>query len=82
MNMADKFQMLEDKVGKVLQKVEALTGENKTLKSDNAQLESELTGLKQEFKQFRLQQNDQAEAVKSKLASLLGRIEELEKIGL
>ncbi len=80
--MADKFQMLEDKVGKVLQKIEALTGENKSLKSENEQLESELTGLKQEFKQFRLQQNDQAEAIKSKLASLLSRIEELEKIGL
>ena len=80
--MADKFQVLEDKVGKVLQKIEALAGENKTLKGENEQLESELAGLKQEFKQFRLQQNDQTEAVKSRLASVLSRIEELEKIGL
>jgi len=80
--MTDKFKLLEEKVGKVLQKLQVFNDENVSLRQENASLKDELANLKQEFKQFRLEQNDQAELVKSKLATLLGRIEELEKIGL
>ncbi len=78
--MTDKFKLLEDKIGQVLQKLEQLKDDNVALQGENGQLKGELTGLRQEFHQFQLDHNDKVEAVKSKLVTLLGRIEELEKI--
>jgi len=80
--MSDKLKLLEEKVGRILDKLNDLKNENVSLKQENAGLKGELDDLKQTFKQFRLEQNDQAEQVKSKLATLLARIEELEQIGL
>lgn len=80
--MADKLQMLEEKVGKVLEKIETLNSENSGLKTDNGKLQAELTGLQQEFRQLQLRVNDRDEGMKTTLARLLSRIEELEKIGL
>jgi len=80
--MSEKMQMLEERVSQVLQKLEALKHENSSLRSENKSLRDELSGLKQEFDRFQVAQNDQAESVRSKLGLLLGRIEELEKIGL
>ena len=80
--MFDKLMLLEEKVGKILDKLDGLTDENVSLKQENIGLKGELDDLKQTFKQFQLEQNDQAEQVKSKLATLLARIKELEQIGL
>lgn len=80
--MTDKLQLLEEKVGKVLEKIEALNSENTGLKTDNRKLQSELTGLQQEFRQLQLKMNDRDEGMKTTLARLLNRVEELEKIGL
>ena len=80
--MNDKIKLLEDKVGQVLSRLDDLQGENVSLKEQNTGLKSELVELQQTFKQFKLENNDRAEQVKSKLATLLARIEELEQIGL
>ncbi|MCD6248809.1 MAG: cell division protein ZapB [candidate division Zixibacteria bacterium] len=80
--MTDKIKLLEDKVGQVLGRLDELQGENVSLKEQNTGLKSELVELQQTFKQFKLENNDRAEQVKSKLATLLARIEELEQIGL
>ncbi len=80
--MSDKIKLIEEKVSKVLEKLDGLKEENISLRDQNAGLKSELTELQRAFKQFQLEQNDRAEQVKSKLATLLGRIEELEQIGL
>lgn len=80
--MSDKIKLLEEKVSQVLGKLDGIQDENARLKDQNSALKAELTELQQEFKQFQLQQNDRSEQVKSKLATLLGRIEELEQIGL
>lgn len=80
--MTDKIKLLEDKIGQVLGRLDELQGENVSLKEQNTDLKSELVELQQTFKQFKLENNDRAEQVKSKLATLLARIEELEQIGL
>jgi FtsZ-binding cell division protein ZapB len=80
--MPDKLDLLEDKVGQVLTKLEALHTANASLASENRQLKAQVTRLEKEFNQLRLEHNDQSAAVKAKLVTMLGRIEELEKIGL
>ena len=80
--MSDKIMLLEEKVGQVLSRLDGLHSENVTLKEQNDGLKSELAELQQAFKVFQLEHNDRAEQVKSKLTALLGRIEELEQIGL
>lgn len=80
--MPDNIRVLETKISQVLEKLETLKAENGELHAENRMLRSQLNGLKQEFDRFRMEHNDQVEAVKSKLATLLGRIEELEQIGL
>lgn len=80
--MSEKITLLEEKIGQVLGKLDGIQSENASLKEQNAGLKAELTDLQQAFKAFQLQHNDRSEQVKSKLATLLGRIEELEQIGL
>ena len=80
--MSDKIMLLEEKVSQVLSRLDGLQSENASLKEQNAGVKSELVELQQAFKQFQLEHNDRAEQVKSKLSTLLGRIEELEQIGL
>ena len=80
--MSDKIALLEEKIGQVLSRLDDLQNENALLKERNAGLSGELAELQQAFKEFRLDRNDRAEQVKSKLATLLGRIEELEQVGL
>lgn len=80
--MTDSLKLLEEKVSKVLSRLEEIKAENRTLKEENRALQRETTGLKQQFDQLKLDQNDQSDKVRTKLASLLGRIEELEKLGL
>ena len=80
--MADKIQLLEDRIGQVLTRLEQYKSANKSLASENQQLRLQLARLEKEFNQFRLEHNDQGTAVRAKLVNVLNRIEELEKIGL
>jgi FtsZ-binding cell division protein ZapB len=80
--MADKLQLLEDKVTKVLARLDQIKSANALLSKENRELKGQLTKLEKEFHQFRLEHNDQVSGVRSKLLAMLGRIEELEKIGL
>ena len=80
--MSDKYTLLEEKVSQVLERLDGLKTENTSLQQENTALKGELSGLRQEFHRFRLEHNDQNEAVRSKLATLLSRIEELERMGL
>ena len=80
--MSDQINVLEAKISQVLQKLDALKSENVSLQSENSALRDQVNRLRQEFERFRVEHNDQVEAVKTKLSTLLGRIEELEQIGL
>ncbi len=80
--MADKFELLEQRIAQVIAKLEELRADNDRLRETNTGLESQLTEIKHQFKSLQLSQHDQSELIKSRLASVLSRIEELEKIGL
>jgi FtsZ-binding cell division protein ZapB len=80
--MTDQINLLEEKVSQVLQRLTVLQSENSGVKQENSALKEQLSRLKQEFDKFRVEHNDQADAVKTRLTALLSRIEELEQIGL
>lgn len=79
--MSDRLELLDKKVSQVLDRLESLKQDNASLKAENASLKSHLGQLQQDFSSLKLTQNDQAELIRSKLVSVLGRIEELEKAG-
>ncbi len=80
--MSEKLELLERKVSQVLNRVDDLRAENDLLREANVDLKDKLVGLKRDFDALKLEQNDLADRVKTKLVSILSRVEELEKIGL
>jgi len=80
--MSDRLELLDKKISQVLDRLENLKQDNASLKEENAVLKSQLGQLQQDIDSMKLSQNDQAEVIRSKLVSVLGRIEELEKSGL
>ncbi len=80
--MSEKLELLEQKVSQVLSRIEELKADNDLLREANVELKDKLVGLKRDFDALKLEQNDLADRVKTKLISILSRVEELEKIGL
>jgi len=80
--MSDRFELLDKKISQVLERLESLKSDNASLKAENASLKSQLGQLQQDINGLKLSQSDQAEMIKSKLVSVLSRIEELEQSGL
>jgi len=79
--MSDRLELLDKKISQVLDRLESLKQDNASLKVENASLKSQLGQLQQDLNTLKLNQNDQGEMIRSKLVSVLGRIEELEKSG-
>jgi FtsZ-binding cell division protein ZapB len=79
--MSDRLELLDKKISQVLDRLDSLKKDNEALKEENGSLKSQLGQLQQDLNILRLGQNDQAEMIRSKLVSVLGRIEELEKSG-
>jgi len=77
-----KLKLLEEKLGQLMVLTEQLKSENKVLKAENAGIKAELNGLQQELSRLKLQQNDQTEAIRTKLNSLLSHVRELEEAHL
>ena len=78
--MPDKLKLLEEKVVLVLSKLDGLKEDNATLRKENVDLRSQVSELQKGFENLRLNHNDQSDLLRSKLASVLERIEHLEKI--
>ncbi len=79
--MSDRLELLDKKISQVLDRLDNLKKDNASLKEENASLKSQLGQLQQDLNTLKLSQNDQSETIKSKLVSVLSRIEELEKSG-
>jgi regulator of replication initiation timing len=79
--MADKISELEDRVAQVLKLVEQLRKENGNLKRQNKEAASELTELRRRYHELSVDAKDKAATVRSRLTSVLNRIEELERLG-
>ena len=80
--MTEQLSQIEKKITNLLDKFDSLKGDNATLRLENKNLKEEVAKLSQDFNALKITQNDQANQVKTKLTSVLSRIEELEKIGL
>ena len=80
--MGDKFNLLTEKVDKVLELLDRLKAENKSLKEENDRLTTELNHIRDSFEEYRLVHADQSNRVKEKLTSVLSRVEELEQLEL
>lgn len=79
--MSEKLELLEQKVRQVLESLDKVREDNRSLRTVNIDLKSQLSKLAQEVESLKRDQRDQAETVKTKLTSVLGRLEELEKTG-
>jgi len=78
--MSGKFESLAEKVEKVLALLDKVKCENASLKQGNAELRAKMASINKECRQLKLGSADQSEAVKSRLMSVLGRLEELESL--
>ena len=78
--MTDKFSLLEDRVTRVLHMMERLRKEKTELERANRSLTTELVELKRKYQDLNATSREQSQAVKSRLATVLNRIEELERL--
>jgi hypothetical protein len=78
--MKARIRQLAERVDKVIALANQLKAANEELKSENAKLKSELSEVKKELREFKLGHSDKAEAVRSRLTSVLSRLEELETL--
>ena len=76
--MSDSMKLLEEKVGKAIELVDKLTAENETFIAENEQLKAEIAELKSEIDGLVKNDRERSEKVKTKLGSLLKKLEELE----
>lgn len=76
----DKLLLLEEKVSRVISRIENLKQANAELRDEKAELEGELASITRKLDKIHVGQNDRASLIKSKLSLVLQRIEELEKI--
>lgn len=71
--MSDTFEDLEQKVDLLLSRFEQI-------KKENSLMRSEINQLRKELGEKVRDENDRSGAIRSKLNSVLGKIEELEKV--
>lgn len=80
--MQEQLEQLEARVTELVERYSALRTKLEKSNQENLELKTELASLKQESDAFRLISKDQARQVKTKLGTVLGRIEELESLNL
>ncbi|MEW6413006.1 MAG: cell division protein ZapB [Candidatus Zixiibacteriota bacterium] len=78
--MNDKLDLLAEKIEKVVQRLEAMTVENRSLKQQNKSLTGELNQLRKDFDVLKLSAADQSENARTKLTSILHRLDQLESV--
>lgn len=79
--MAERLDQLMNKVDEVLLRLEKLKAEKLELEQENRDLRQQVSQLQHECDALKLKRNDQVSLVRSKLSSMLNRVEELEKAG-
>lgn len=78
--MNDKLEQLTQKIETVCSLVESLRKENSELKETNERYRTELESLKKDHEELQLKTADQSEAVRSRLSTVLNRLDELESM--
>ena len=80
MNVTDTLDQISQKVDQLLRVVKNLKVENASFQEENKQLKAQLAGLNKEQKSLSIKSADQSELVRSKMQSVLSRLDELEKL--
>jgi len=78
--MSDKFTLLEEKINRVLRLVARLQKEKGELEREKKILSGELADVKRRYQELHATSREQSQAVKGRLATVLSRIEELERL--
>jgi hypothetical protein len=79
--MDEKLDLLVEKVERVAGLLEATRAHNAELKEENTRLKAELAEATRELESLRLDAADQAGRTRTKLMTVLDRLEQLEKLG-
>jgi FtsZ-binding cell division protein ZapB len=80
--MGDNLKLLEQKIEQVLSLVDRLKNQNAELQQENSDLQAKLTEIKRLKRNLKLSYSDQSDGIKTKLHSVLSRVEELEELKL
>lgn len=78
--MKEKLNLISEKVDDIVALVEQLRSENVDLARDNRTLKIQISRLLKESKEAGLDYVDRRDSVKTKLNSVLNRLEELESL--
>ena len=78
--MTDTLDQISQKVDQLLQIVKNLKVANASLQGENEQLKTQLTEFGKEQKSLSIKSADQSELVRSKMQSVLNRLDELEEL--
>jgi regulator of replication initiation timing len=78
--MTDSLELLSGKVGEVVKRLDDLSAENASLKAENEGLKVEILNLRKQYHRLMLDKNDQSEAVRARLVTLLDRLNQLESL--
>ncbi len=79
--MDEKLDLLFEKVERVADLLDATRRHNAELKEENSRLITELTEVNRELEALKLNSADQAGRTRTKLITVLDRLEQLEKLG-
>ena len=78
--MSDKLNLLFDKIESLIEKVEELQEKNNILKSENKQLAAEVAKFSKANQNLELASSDKTDIIKTRLKSILNRLDQLEEI--
>ncbi len=78
--MNDKLDLLASKIERVVERLEAMTVENRSLKQQNKSLSDELNQLRKDFDVLKLSSADRSENARTKLTNILHRLDQLESV--
>ena len=79
--MSDKLDIIAEKIDNLLSVLDKLKTRNLELETKNLDLRTKLAELEKEYNNLCLEDADRSDLVKSKLQSVLERLNELEQIG-
>ena len=78
--MDTKLDLLTEKIELLITKMETIQAENRQLKEDKKSLFAELQTYKRDYESIKLSSTDKNEVVKTKLTTILNRLDQLEEI--
>ncbi len=81
MNTEEKIKQLASQVDKLVAWLEQVRNENEQFRAENAELKTEIRQLRDEVFTLKQGKAERSQIVKTKLTSILDRLDELEQIG-